>query len=196
MGAARHRPAKICIRSVTYRLPGVAAKPARSVRSNSSARLQQSEVVLWTSQKLIEADGSVTTVYYPKPTPGSQVLRPGEQPDVHGHPQRQAVRQAEFSLADARAVLRHGVAAAHSDSLLHGEGRGGRPQEHDRRHRLHRLLLRAHAVHGPGRDDQRRARPDRQQHGRAAAWRAVSASCCSPSSRRSPSRPCWERSAA
>jgi cation/acetate symporter len=46
--------------------------------------LQQSEVVLWASQKVIEADGSVTTVFYQKPTPGSQVLRPGEHPTFNG----------------------------------------------------------------------------------------------------------------
>jgi cation/acetate symporter len=46
--------------------------------------LQQSEVVLWGSQTLREADGSVTTVYFQKPTPGSQILRPGESPTFRG----------------------------------------------------------------------------------------------------------------
>ncbi|MCO6458351.1 MAG: cation acetate symporter [Pirellulaceae bacterium] len=46
--------------------------------------LQQSEVVLWSSEKVTEADGGVTTVYYPRPTPGSQVLRPGEHPTFRG----------------------------------------------------------------------------------------------------------------
>ena len=102
--------------------------------------------------------------------PGQRDFATGSASDVQGHSQRQAVRQVEFPVADARAVLRHGVAAAHSDSLLHGEGRGGRTEEHDRGHRVHWLLLRAHAVHGPGRDDERRARSDRQQqHGGAAA---------------------------
>ena len=90
----------------------------------------------------------------------------GAQPDVRRHPQRQAVRQAEFPVADARPVLRHGVAAAHSDPLLHGQGRSRGPQEHRRRHRQHRLLLRADAVPRPRRDDQRRARRDRH-----ATWR-------------------------
>ncbi|MCC7476168.1 MAG: cation acetate symporter [Pirellulales bacterium] len=46
--------------------------------------LQQSEVVLWPSKTLVEPDGSSTTVYFQKPTPGSQVLRPGESPTFAG----------------------------------------------------------------------------------------------------------------
>ncbi len=46
--------------------------------------LQESEVVLWRQQKVHEADGTVTTVYYQDPTPGSQILRPGEHPKFKG----------------------------------------------------------------------------------------------------------------
>ena len=46
--------------------------------------LQKSEVVLWGKQTIIEDDGSETTVYYQKPTAGSQVLRPGEHPRFVG----------------------------------------------------------------------------------------------------------------
>ncbi len=46
--------------------------------------LQESEVILWGSQKITEDDGAVTTVYYQKPTAGSQVLRPGEHPRFAG----------------------------------------------------------------------------------------------------------------
>lgn len=46
--------------------------------------LQESEVVLWLSKKIIEEDGSETTIYYQKPTPGSHVLRPGEHPKFKG----------------------------------------------------------------------------------------------------------------
>ncbi len=43
--------------------------------------LQQSEVILWDKSKpLADAAGNVTTVYTQRPTPGSQVLRPGEHP--------------------------------------------------------------------------------------------------------------------
>jgi cation/acetate symporter len=46
--------------------------------------LQQSEIVLWGNQTIREEDGSVTTVYYQKPTPGSRILRPGESPTFSG----------------------------------------------------------------------------------------------------------------
>ena len=46
--------------------------------------LQESEVVLWGNQKIEESDGSSTTVYFQKPTPGSQVLLPGEHPRFKG----------------------------------------------------------------------------------------------------------------
>jgi len=52
--------------------------------------LQESEIVLWTSEKSKADDGSVTTTYTPKPTPGSQVLRPGE------HPKFQGIRSDNF----------------------------------------------------------------------------------------------------
>ncbi len=40
--------------------------------------LQQSEVVRWVSVSLKHPDGAAATIYFQKPTPGSQVLRPGE----------------------------------------------------------------------------------------------------------------------
>ncbi len=46
--------------------------------------LRRSEVTLWGSQPISHQDGAVTTVYYPKPTQGSQVLRPGEHPTFAG----------------------------------------------------------------------------------------------------------------
>ena len=46
--------------------------------------LQDSEVVLWSSEKTTSEDGATTTTYTPKPTPGSQVLRPGEHPKFEG----------------------------------------------------------------------------------------------------------------
>lgn len=46
--------------------------------------LQKSEVILWGSEKVKEADGTTTTVYYQKPTPGAHVLRPGEHPKFKG----------------------------------------------------------------------------------------------------------------
>jgi cation/acetate symporter len=46
--------------------------------------LQQSEVELWANKKIVETDGSVTTVYYPKRTPGSEILQPGASPTFAG----------------------------------------------------------------------------------------------------------------
>lgn len=46
--------------------------------------LQESEVVLWPKQVVTAADGMKTIVYYQKPTPGSQILRPGEHPTFKG----------------------------------------------------------------------------------------------------------------
>lgn len=44
----------------------------------------KSEVRVWRNQRIAEADGGVSTVYYPKPTAGSKVLRPGEHPRFAG----------------------------------------------------------------------------------------------------------------
>ncbi|MGQ0636184.1 MAG: sodium/solute symporter [Planctomycetaceae bacterium] len=46
--------------------------------------LQKSEVILWGSDTIKESDGSTTTVYYPKATKGSEVLRPGNLPAFKG----------------------------------------------------------------------------------------------------------------
>jgi len=46
--------------------------------------LQNSEVVLWENKTITEEDGTKTTVYFQKPTPGSRVLRPGEHPRFRG----------------------------------------------------------------------------------------------------------------
>ncbi len=46
--------------------------------------LNDSEIILWGSEKLTSESGEITTVYYPKPTPGAQVLRPGEHPIFSG----------------------------------------------------------------------------------------------------------------
>jgi len=46
--------------------------------------LEDSTIVLWGSEKIVEDDGSVTTVYYQKPTPGKEVLTPGGSPTFAG----------------------------------------------------------------------------------------------------------------
>ncbi len=46
--------------------------------------LNRSEIILSGSEKRTASDGSVTTIYYPKPTLGANVLRPGEHPTFAG----------------------------------------------------------------------------------------------------------------
>ncbi len=46
--------------------------------------ISDSEIVLWRKEVITEEHRGATTVYYPKPTPGSQVLRPGEHPTFAG----------------------------------------------------------------------------------------------------------------
>ena len=46
--------------------------------------LQQSKVVLWRNEKIVHADKTETTVYFPKITTGAEVLRPGEHPTFKG----------------------------------------------------------------------------------------------------------------
>ncbi|REJ85653.1 MAG: cation acetate symporter [Planctomycetota bacterium] len=46
--------------------------------------LQDSEVVLWKSETETNPDGSTVTTYSPQPTPGSEVLRPGNHPAFKG----------------------------------------------------------------------------------------------------------------
>ena len=48
------------------------------------SQLRQSEVLLWSKSVLAHDDGSSTTVYYPKPTQGSAIMRPGEHPTFAG----------------------------------------------------------------------------------------------------------------
>jgi cation/acetate symporter len=66
------------------RLPGGVEKTGPVGPLSFFSTLQDSEVILWGSQKIKEADGTTTTVYFQKPTPGSQVLRPGEHPKFKG----------------------------------------------------------------------------------------------------------------
>ncbi|MCA9186565.1 MAG: hypothetical protein KDA99_13140 [Planctomycetales bacterium] len=65
-------------------LPGGIKETGRLGVLSFLSTLQQSEVVLWGNQKIKSADGATVTIYYPKVTPGSQVLRPGEHPTFKG----------------------------------------------------------------------------------------------------------------
>jgi cation/acetate symporter len=66
------------------RLPGGVAETGPLGPLQFFSTLEQSEIVLTTSQTTREADGSTVTTFSPKPTPGSQVLRPGEHPTFKG----------------------------------------------------------------------------------------------------------------
>jgi cation/acetate symporter len=65
-------------------LPGGQTETGPLTAAGFLKTLQDSTVVLWRSEKLVHGDGSETTVYYQKPTPGGQVLRPGEHPTFRG----------------------------------------------------------------------------------------------------------------
>lgn len=58
--------------------------------------LQNSEVVLWGNHKIPEPDGGSATVYYPKRTPGAQVLRPGQHPRFQGIHSDRALDKLNF----------------------------------------------------------------------------------------------------
>ncbi len=72
-------------------LPGGISETGPLSAAEFLRTLQDSTVVLWRNEKLIHGDGSETTVYYPKPTPGGEVLRPGENPTFRG------IRSEKFS---------------------------------------------------------------------------------------------------
>jgi cation/acetate symporter len=65
-------------------LPGGAAGTGPLDPATYIEKLQGSTIVLWGSEKIAESDGSVTTVYYQKPTPGREVLTPGGSPTFAG----------------------------------------------------------------------------------------------------------------
>ncbi len=73
------------------RLPGNVEKTGPLGPLSFFSTLQESEVVLWGKEKIDESDGSVTTVYFQKPTPGHRILRPGE------HPRFKGIRSPEFT---------------------------------------------------------------------------------------------------
>lgn len=66
------------------KLPGDKTETGPLSMAEFFSTLQQSEVILWRKADIVESDAAKTTVYYPKPTPGSEVLRPGENPRFAG----------------------------------------------------------------------------------------------------------------
>ncbi len=66
------------------RLPGGKQKTGPVGLLSFFSILQSSEVILWDNKTITEDDGTKTTVYFQKPTPGSRILRPGEHPRFRG----------------------------------------------------------------------------------------------------------------
>ena len=66
------------------KLPGGKTETGPLGLAEFFSTLQNSEVILWRKTEFREADDAKTSVYYPKPTPGSAVLRPGENPKFAG----------------------------------------------------------------------------------------------------------------
>jgi cation/acetate symporter len=66
------------------RLPGDVTKTGPVGPLEFFRVLQQSEIVLFSAETTRSADGTTTTTYTPKRTPGSQVLRPGQSPTFKG----------------------------------------------------------------------------------------------------------------
>lgn len=66
------------------KLPGGVSETGPLGPMEFLSTLKDSEIMLWGSRKLTDPDGSTATIYYQKPTPGSQILRPGEHPKFAG----------------------------------------------------------------------------------------------------------------
>jgi cation/acetate symporter len=58
--------------------------------------LQDSEILLWGTEKIKDEDGSETTVYYPKPTHGRDILVPGASPTFKGVRSPKLVDKLDF----------------------------------------------------------------------------------------------------
>ena len=66
------------------RLPGGVERTGPLGPLEFFSTLEQSEVVLWSKSEAKGDDGSTTTTFTPKPTPGSQILQPGASPTFAG----------------------------------------------------------------------------------------------------------------
>ncbi|MBA3481951.1 MAG: cation acetate symporter [Pirellulales bacterium] len=66
------------------RLPGGVEKTGPLGPLQFFSTLEKSEVVLWNKSEAKSDDGTVTTTFSPKPTPGSEILQPGASPTFAG----------------------------------------------------------------------------------------------------------------
>jgi cation/acetate symporter len=72
------------------RLPGGATQTGALGPASFIRTLQESDIQTWASERIVEADGGVTTVYYPRVQAGTDLLLPGASPTFSG------VRSATF----------------------------------------------------------------------------------------------------
>jgi cation/acetate symporter len=88
-----NRPGEADLRPVGHltKLPGEQQSTGPVGPLTFLSILQESEVVLWKSSTTKEPNGDETTVYTPHPTPGNEVLRPGN------HPAFQGIRSEKFT---------------------------------------------------------------------------------------------------
>ncbi len=62
------------------KLPGDVVKTGPLGPLGFIQTMQDSEVILWSNEKIVDAAGTTTTVYYQKPTAGSDFMSPGSSP--------------------------------------------------------------------------------------------------------------------
>ncbi|HLE12648.1 MAG: cation acetate symporter [Bdellovibrionales bacterium RIFOXYD12_FULL_39_22] len=63
-----------------YALPGGVKETGPLGPLSFIQTMQSSNVILWGSDKIMEQDGTATTVYYQRPSPGSDFMTPGSSP--------------------------------------------------------------------------------------------------------------------
>ncbi|MBM3856024.1 MAG: cation acetate symporter, partial [Verrucomicrobia bacterium] len=76
------KPGEADLRPVGYasKLPGGVEKTGALGPFEFLRTMQESEVVLWSSDRIVESDGGATVVYFQKPTAGSDFMTPGSSP--------------------------------------------------------------------------------------------------------------------
>jgi cation/acetate symporter len=72
------------------KLPGGVERTGRLGPFGFIQTMQDSEVILWGNDKIVDADGTITTIYYQKPTAGKDFMAPGSSPTF------KKVRSAKF----------------------------------------------------------------------------------------------------
>ena len=95
------------------KLPGGAEESGSLGPVSFFTTLSESEVVLWRNQTVSHGDGTKTTVYFQKRTPGNEVLRPGEHPKFAGIRGESLLGKLNFLSLMLALFLRHRLAATH-----------------------------------------------------------------------------------